>query len=134
MLINYKLQSMNYFKIIFITLLFNSIFSFSLLCQTASNPNGNNPPTGGNPNIIGGSYIDIKETPYQVSMKVDGIHHCGGSIISDRWILTAAHCISYFSTGTINKSRITIHAGVTNQTDSTKGQTIQAQTVFIHPL
>ena len=86
-----------------------------------------------NPSIVGGSYIDIKEVPYQISMKVDGVHHCGGTILSDRWILTAAHCLKYY-TPIINATRITIHAGTTNQTDTTQGQIIQAQTVFIHPL
>ncbi|KAF7990980.1 hypothetical protein HCN44_000785 [Aphidius gifuensis] len=33
-----------------------------------------------------------REFPYMVSLRRDGIHFCGGAIISSRHILTAAHC------------------------------------------
>lgn len=37
--------------------------------------------------IVGGYPINITKTPYQVYLR-----GCGGSIISEEWILTAAHC------------------------------------------
>ncbi|KAG9436905.1 trypsin-7 [Apis mellifera carnica] len=45
------------------------------------------------PRIIGGHNASIIEYPYQVSIHYMGKHHCGGSIISENWLLTAAHCI-----------------------------------------
>lgn len=42
--------------------------------------------------IVGGFEIDIKDVPWQVSLQTSGFHICGGSIISPKWILTAAHC------------------------------------------
>lgn len=50
--------------------------------------------------IIGGSVARPGQFPFQISLRgrriVNGTvifrHRCGGSIISDRWIITAAHC------------------------------------------
>lgn len=42
--------------------------------------------------IIGGHDATIEEAPYQVGISVSGYHYCGGSIIADKWILTAGHC------------------------------------------
>lgn len=47
--------------------------------------------------IVGGRATPIEEAPYQVSIRVFGGFHCGGSIISNEWILTAAHCAYYDS-------------------------------------
>src|SRR5262245_60143258 len=45
--------------------------------------------------IVGGEKTDIKDHPWQVALDVrmDGRNYlCGGSIIAERWVLTAAHC------------------------------------------
>ncbi|KXJ79768.1 hypothetical protein RP20_CCG028169 [Aedes albopictus] len=42
--------------------------------------------------IVGGETVDIEAFPYQVAVLDVDNQICGGSIISDRWILTAAHC------------------------------------------
>lgn len=44
--------------------------------------------------IIGGRDAVQGQFPYQVSLRVRGSHNCGGSIISRRYIVTAAHCVS----------------------------------------
>ncbi|XP_050716495.1 serine protease filzig-like [Eriocheir sinensis] len=43
--------------------------------------------------IIGGSNTNINEYPWQVALVYKKKFFCGGSLISDRHILTASHCI-----------------------------------------
>lgn len=42
--------------------------------------------------VIGGEQAEDGAFPYQVSVRVYGQHNCGGAIIANQWILTAAHC------------------------------------------
>ncbi len=42
--------------------------------------------------IIGGVAVKIEDFPYQVDLRVNDTANCGGTIISDRYVLTAAHC------------------------------------------
>ncbi|XP_043481596.1 trypsin-1-like [Leptopilina heterotoma] len=48
-----------------------------------------------NGRIVGGNPTTIEEVPYQVSLQAYGFSFCGGSIISENWILTAGHCTKY---------------------------------------
>lgn len=51
--------------------------------------------------IIGGKPVNINTVPYQVSVIVQYgtylIHTCGGSILNEDTILTAAHCVTMYS-------------------------------------
>lgn len=43
--------------------------------------------------LIGGRHAPPATYPYQVSLQNNKHHFCGGSIISTKWVLTAAHCV-----------------------------------------
>ena len=81
--------------------------------------------------ITNGSSIQIQEVPYQVSIqsKSDGKHFCGGSIINNKYVLTAAHCVSGQSI-----SNIKIKAGFSSQNNPGSNlQSYNAKRVVVHP-
>ncbi|KAG7172929.1 Trypsin Blo t 3-like [Homarus americanus] len=79
--------------------------------------------------IIDGDDATPGEFPHQVSVQRESslglIHVCGGTIVSVRFILTAAHCVSGMSHTTVK-----VVAGVTDLLDP-KAQVAQAKH-FIH--
>jgi trypsin len=61
--------------------------------------------------IVGGEDTDIKHHPWQVALKTgDGRLLCGGVIVAQSWVLTAAHCIA----DSRQPGSIRIKAGATN--------------------
>ncbi|XP_036082382.1 transmembrane protease serine 11D, partial [Rousettus aegyptiacus] len=47
--------------------------------------------------VIGGTKAENGDWPWQVSLQLNYIHHCGGILISNKWILTAAHCFKSYT-------------------------------------
>lgn len=76
--------------------------------------------------VINGDLSELGARPYQIVLLKNGRHYCGGTIISKRWILTAAHCIS-----DKNASIISIRAGSLDS--GSGGQVIKAKQVIPHP-
>ncbi|XP_034877164.1 anionic trypsin [Mirounga leonina] len=81
-------------------------------------------PTDDDDKIVGGYTCAEKSIPYQVSLN-SGYHFCGGSLISDQWVVSAAHCY---------KSRIQVRLGEYN-IDVKEGdeQFINSSKIIRHP-
>lgn len=43
--------------------------------------------------VINGQNASPHSWPWQISLRVNGRHICGGSLIRNDWVLTAAHCV-----------------------------------------
>ena len=77
--------------------------------------------------IVNGEQAAAGEVPHQVSLQVDGEHLCGGSVVSETVVVTAAHCLEG-----ISAAELSIRTGVTNINDST-GQDRQVASLVSHP-
>ncbi|XP_013921690.1 PREDICTED: serine protease 27-like isoform X1 [Thamnophis sirtalis] len=47
--------------------------------------------------IVGGSVAEVGSWPWQASVQILESHHCGGTLIASRWVLSAAHCFASLS-------------------------------------
>ncbi|ERE88560.1 anionic trypsin-2-like protein [Cricetulus griseus] len=76
--------------------LINCLFSFPISIQVAFPVDDDK--------IVGGYTCQKNSVPYQVSLN-SGYHFCGGSLINEQWVVTAAHCY---------KTRIQVRLGEHN--------------------
>ncbi len=93
----------------------------------------------GSSRIVGGEDVMISEYPWQTSIQLTpqygGSHMCGGIILDDEWILTAAHCLvfeqadgSFFY---LTPGHVRVRAGFTNM-NSDQGAYFNAEELFVH--
>ncbi|XP_045614593.2 transmembrane protease serine 11D isoform X1 [Procambarus clarkii] len=82
--------------------------------------------------IIGGVYTNINEYPWQVALVYKSKFFCGGSIISDRHILTAAHCVfGSFSRG-IHEVRVSLGDHDLSTRNETKNKVSRIRAIHWH--
>jgi len=84
-----------------------------------------------NTRVIGGRLARDNEFPNQVAVLMSDGGTCGGTIIANHWVLTAAHCMfDSFSSTTRNPQDITI---VLNTIDlETNYKTIGVEEIIVH--
>lgn len=74
--------------------------------------------------VAGGLPGNIVAFPWQVSLQGNGVHGCGGSIISSQWVLSAAHC-------TFKRNVTTIRVG--SSWHGAFGKVINISRIVDHP-
>lgn len=74
--------------------------------------------------IIGGDFVSIRGAPFMVNLRLDNELVCGGTLLRQNCVLTAAHCV----VGT-PANRLDIQAGTTVL--SNRGQIAAVQSIFM---
>lgn len=85
--------------------------------------------------IIGGLPTSINKFPYYVTVSVKGIkignelksNTCGGSIVSEWNILTAAHCVNF------DDGEVEVFAGTAKPNDRRETRSIHRENIVKHP-
>jgi secreted trypsin-like serine protease len=82
--------------------------------------------------IVGGVEAREHEFPWQASIrrKSTNSHFCGGSIINQRWVITAAHCMSGESA---NQVSVVIGDHTRNDNSNTVRQTLDVTSIHMNP-
>lgn len=83
--------------------------------------------------IVGGSSVPDGQHAFMASLQTAGSegsdgHFCGGSVVAPQWVLTAAHCMV-----DTDPSDIQVAVGRTDLNDSSRGQTLTADRILVHP-
>uniref|UniRef100_A0A7N6AYB0 Peptidase S1 domain-containing protein n=1 Tax=Anabas testudineus TaxID=64144 RepID=A0A7N6AYB0_ANATE len=82
-----------------------------------------------NNKIVGGQVASAGSWPWQVSLQISRRHFCGGSLINDQWVLTAAHCTTWTSA-----SSVTVYLGLQSREGYNPNQQFRRVSLIInHP-
>ena len=105
------------------------IFTVSVASQCGiAEHNSYNQASYRNPYIVGGREARPHAYPWQVSLRrfFDCYHFCGGSLVSEKWVVTAAHCLTAGQT-------VFVALGEHTVCENIYTNTIQSSRVILHP-
>ncbi|XP_056382549.1 ovochymase-2-like [Hyla sarda] len=80
--------------------------------------------------IVGGTAAKKEESPWIASLKKDGKHFCGGTVISDKYVLTAAHCVIDKNIGSYLRVFVGDHDFTVKESSE---QSFSIKAIFKHP-
>ncbi|XP_056304551.1 uncharacterized protein LOC130216695 [Danio aesculapii] len=75
--------------------------------------------------IVNGSVAKPHSRPYMVSVQLDGQHICGGFLITEKFVLSAAHCWN-------GKENLTVVVGAHNLTQSNASNRMEVESYIQH--
>jgi hypothetical protein len=84
-----------------------------------------------NAKITGGTNAVISDFPWQVYY-ISGNYRCGGSIISGKWVVTAAHCTKNSTGGATPASEMFVTVGANNPSNTLDGKTYAVSQVIVN--
>jgi hypothetical protein len=84
-----------------------------------------------NAKITGGTNAVISDFPWQVYY-ISGNYRCGGSIISGKWVVTAAHCTINSTGGATPASSMSVRVGLNDPSNPSDGKTYAVSQVIVN--
>ncbi|XP_071573383.1 lectizyme-like [Temnothorax nylanderi] len=81
------------------------------------------------PQIIGGQPAPEGAYPFIVSLQASSRHFCAGSILNERWIITAGHCVQAVPSSNYLRVKAGKHDLLRNEPDE---QTVQVSQAYVH--
>ena len=80
------------------------------------------------PAVIGGQPTPIEQAPWQVLVLPGPSALCGGALVGERWVVTAAHCVQG-----VDPAAIQLFAGISAISQRTAVAALPVAEVYVHP-
>lgn len=92
------------------------------------------------PYVVGGVDSKSLELPWQAYLEINkngGTYACGGTLVANRWVITAAHCLNaqdnQFAFSSISANQVTVYSGGIDRSNSGNMSRNTVISVISHP-